>query len=100
MVFGCISSSPRGTLSPQQVLNLAKIYLDNACKTNDPDIAMVLCHDTEVSLTHAKKNVKHTRNQSLTEGIAGAYIDLGKLLESRGHFNGAQANFKKAEKLG
>lgn len=100
MVFGCIASSPRGNLSPQQVLDLANIYLDNASKTNDPDIAIVLCHDTEVSLSQAKKTAKHTRNASLTEGIASAYMDLGRLLESRGHANGAQASFKKAEKLG
>ncbi|KAF9342637.1 hypothetical protein BGX34_007873, partial [Mortierella sp. NVP85] len=48
----------------------------------------------------AKKAIKHAENQSLVERIATSYIGLGKLLERRGHSAGAQASFKKAEKLG
>lgn len=100
MVFGSIVSSPRGILSPQQALELAKVYLENAFGANDPDIALVLCHDAEVSLSQAKKAVKRgTKNQIVIEGIASAYIDLGSLLESRGHDSEAQVSYKKAEKL-
>jgi hypothetical protein len=100
MVFGGIVPSARGSLSPHQSLDLANIYLENACNANDPDIVLALCHDTEVSLSHAKRAAKHAENQTLNRGMAIAYIDLGKLLESRGHSSEAQVSYKKAIKLG
>ena len=100
MVFGSIVSSPRGSLSPQKALELANVYLETAFNATDSEIALVLCHDTEVSLSQARKSVKHDKIQTVTKGIATAYIGLGKLLESRGHVGGAEASFKKAEKLG
>lgn len=93
-------SSPRDSLSPQQTLDLANIYLENASNAPDPDIALVLCYDTEVSLSRARTTVKHTKNPTLIEGIATAYISLGKLLESRGHGSEAQTIYKRAVKLG
>jgi hypothetical protein len=100
MVFGNIVSSPRGSLLPQKALDLANIYLENAFNANDSDIALVLCHDTEVSLHQAKKHVKRDENRTVAEGIATAYIGLGKLLESLHQVKGAQASFKEADKLG
>ncbi|KAF9347161.1 hypothetical protein BGX34_003343, partial [Mortierella sp. NVP85] len=100
MVFGSIVSSPRANLSAHQALELANVYLENANNADDADISLVLCHDTEVSLSQARKAIKHTKNQSLVDGITAAYFRLGKLLEERGHGTGAQASFKKAEKLG
>jgi hypothetical protein len=99
-MFDNIVSSPRASLSSRKALELANIYLEGAFNSTDPDIAMVLCHDTEVSLTQAKKSVKNDKSPTVANGIATAYIGLGKLLESRGHISGAQASFKKAEKLG
>ncbi|KAF9353487.1 hypothetical protein BGX34_011533, partial [Mortierella sp. NVP85] len=99
MVFGSIVSSPRGSLTPQKALELANVYLETAFNANDSDIALVLCHDTELSLSQARKSVKHDKTQEVTKGIAKTYIGLGKLLENRGHVDGAQASFKKAEKL-
>jgi hypothetical protein len=100
MVFGSIVSSPRGSLTAQQALKLANVYLEKACDEDDPVIALVLCHDTEVSLSQARKSVKHVKNPTMIKGIATAYIDLGKLLEKRGHGSEAQASYKKAVKLG
>jgi hypothetical protein len=100
MVFGGIVSSPLAYLSAEQALELANVYLENANSASDANISLVLCHDTEVSLSQARKAIKHTENQSLVDGIAAAYIDLGTLLERRGHGTGAQASYKKAEKLG
>ena len=100
MVFGSVGSSPLGSLSSQQALELANLYLDNAYNASDPRIALVLCHDTRVSLTQAKKVVRHTGNQTLNERIATTYIDLGALLKIHGHDNEAQDIYKKAEKLG
>jgi hypothetical protein len=99
MLFGS-GTSPLGSLSPQQALELANVYLDNAYNASDTGIALVLCHDTKVSLSQAKKTIRHTGGQALNEGIATTYIDLGALLKSHGHDNEAQDIYKKAEKLG
>jgi len=100
MVFGSVISSPRGSLSLQQVLNLANLYLENACKSTDPNILLVLCHDVEVSLSHAKKAGKNTENKAMREGIATVYTGLGELLERQGHASEAQAFYKKSVKWG
>jgi hypothetical protein len=99
-MFGNIVSSPRASLTPQKALELANIYLENAFNAVDSDIALVLCYDAEVSLIQAKKSAKYDRNQTVTKGIATAYIGLGKLLETLHLGGGAQASFQKAEKLG
>ncbi|KAK3828974.1 MAG: hypothetical protein J3Q66DRAFT_435407 [Benniella sp.] len=100
MVFGTLISSPRGNLSLQQVVDLANIYLENACRTPDPSIALVLCHDTEVSLSHAKRAAKYTENKDMREGIATIYVGLGELLDKHGHQDEARAFYKKSEKWG
>jgi hypothetical protein len=100
MVFGSIISSPRWNLSLQQVLDLANIYLENASKSADPDIVLVLCHDTEVSLSQVKKGIKHKEDREMREGIGSLYIGLGDLLASKGHRVEAQAFYKKSEKWG
>ncbi|KAK3808650.1 MAG: quinon protein alcohol dehydrogenase-like superfamily [Benniella sp.] len=96
MVFGNIISSPRASLSLQQVLRLANVYLENARKESDPNIALVLCYDTEVSL----KKAKHTEDKGIREGIASIYIGLGELLSAQGHREEARAFYKKSEKWG
>jgi hypothetical protein len=100
MLFGSIISSPRDILSPLQALELANVYLENASKTNDPFLALVLCHDTEVSLSQAKKASKGIVVQVMRKGMATAYDNLGRLLDSHGHRDEAQAFYMKAEKLG
>jgi hypothetical protein len=100
MLFGSIISSPRDVLSPVQALELANIYLENASKARDPYLALVLCHDTEVSLSQATKGSKRVEVQLVCRGIATAYESLGRLLDSQGHHDEAQACYKKAGKLG
>ncbi|KAI8362472.1 hypothetical protein B0O80DRAFT_421982 [Mortierella sp. GBAus27b] len=100
MVFGSIISSPRGNLSFSQVLGLASIYLENARIAVDRDIALVLCHDTEVSLNLVKRAAKNTEDKAVRAGIATVYIGLGDLLTNQGHQEEAQAFFKKSEKWG
>ncbi|KAF9346018.1 hypothetical protein BGX34_004274, partial [Mortierella sp. NVP85] len=99
-MVGGIVSSPRGALSTQQALKLAKMYLENAHIADDGDIALVLCHDTEVSLSNAKKAARRMEDQCVIGEIGTAYVDLGKLLESRGYVNEARVSYKKAGKLG
>jgi hypothetical protein len=100
MVFNRIVSSPLESLSLQHALDLANIYLENASKAPHPDIALVLCHDTELALSQAKKAAKRTEDSTVRQGIAIAYIGLGRELDSHGHSNEAQTSYKKAEKWG
>ncbi|KAK3823296.1 MAG: hypothetical protein J3Q66DRAFT_437681 [Benniella sp.] len=82
-------------LSPQQRLDLAKVYLENARKTKELNITLVLCRDAEVSLSNAEKATKN--HQPLLDGIATAYSALGKLLGERGRVSEAYAFRKKSE---
>ena len=100
MLFGTIISSPRDILTPIQTLELANTYLDNARKTTDPYVALVLCHDTEVSLAQAVRGVKRLKVPVVRQVIAAAYVQLGWLLKSRSLLEEADAFYKKAEKLG
>jgi len=99
MLFGSIVSSPRDVLSPTQALELANAYLEHASKANDPYIALILCHDTEVSLSQAARGSKRFDLQGLHEDIASSYVSLGRLLHNRGRRSEAQACYRKAEKL-
>jgi hypothetical protein len=56
--------------------------LENAFNADDSDIALVLCHDTEVSLYQAKKSAKHDKNQTVAKGIATSYISLASYLRA------------------
>jgi hypothetical protein len=100
MVFGHIVSSPRGSLSLKQSLDLANIFLENANREQDPDLVLVLCHEAEVSLSQTKKTAKYAEDQTMRHGIAATYVGLGRLLASRGYQKEAQGIYKKAEKLG
>jgi hypothetical protein len=100
MVFDHIISPPRGKLSVQQSLYLANFFLDGAGKAQDREIALALCHETEITLFQAKKSAKHSDDQTVRQGIAFAYIGLGKVLDTHEHRTEAQAIYKKAEKLG
>ncbi|KAG0241497.1 hypothetical protein BGX31_001103 [Mortierella sp. GBA43] len=99
-MFGTIVPSPRGSLSLQQSLDLANVFLECAGRAQDPDIVLVLCHETEVSLIKAKKVSKHARNPIVRQKLATAFVGLGRLLESQGCDDEAQAMYKVAEKLG
>lgn len=100
MVFNSFLSSSRGNLSLQHALDLANIYLKSVSIAPHPDIALVLCHDTEVTLSQAKKAAKRSKNQDVLHGIATAYMELGRELDNRGHSSEAQESYKKAEKWG
>ncbi|KAG0196333.1 hypothetical protein BGX31_005383, partial [Mortierella sp. GBA43] len=78
-----------------------------AFKTTDRDIALLLCHDARVALSHAKtadkklpNHLKDTGYQTCRSGIAAACIDLAKLLEFQGHDTEAELMCKKTEKWG
>ncbi|KAF9992587.1 hypothetical protein BGZ65_012054, partial [Modicella reniformis] len=99
MVFGSFISSPRGSLSPKQALELANVYLENARKAEDPAISLVLCHDTELSLSQARKDAR-LEDQALRDEVGIAYIQLGRVLDNRGRRFEARSSYKRGEKLG
>jgi len=99
-MFSGVISSPRGKLSLQKTLELANLYLENAKNSRDPEIFLVLCHDTETSLSQAKKVAKKTEDESMNGSIAATYDGLGDLLEKKGHQAEAKAFRKKSEKRG
>jgi hypothetical protein len=99
-MFGSIISSPRASLSLHQALRLANVYLENARKENDSGVALVLCHDTEMSLSQVKRTAKHTQDKTMRAEIATIYIELGELLDTQGQRNEAQVFYKKSEKWG
>ncbi|KAK3807581.1 MAG: hypothetical protein J3Q66DRAFT_444698 [Benniella sp.] len=100
MVFSNIVSSPLPSLSLQHVLDLANIYLEGASKAQHPDIVFVLCHDTDVALSQAKKAAKRVKDQNVLHGVAVAYIGLGRQLENHGRKSEAHEIYKKAAKWG
>jgi tetratricopeptide (TPR) repeat protein len=99
-MFNSIVSSPRNSLAPQQALKLANVYLESASNIDDIDLALVLCHDTEVSLYQAKKAIKRYEDQFMIKDIATAYVNLGSFLDRQGRPSEAKASYRKAGKLG
>jgi hypothetical protein len=95
-----IISSPKGTLSLQKTLDLANLYLENANKSTDPEIIMVLCHEAEISLSQAKKVARKTKVETTNGWIATLYNGLCNLLDKHGHIDEAAEFRKKCEKLG
>jgi hypothetical protein len=107
MLFRSVVPAPKHALSLQQALELTNLYLENAYKAVDDDIALLLCHDAEVALSQAKSANKELHPQpgdinyqALRDGVAVAIIDLGKLLERQGYAGAAHTIYKKAEKWG
>lgn len=78
-------------------LELAKAYLGRARNTKESDVALLLCHDTKLSLSSAKKATKHSKNRELCKEIASTYTGLGDVWKANGHLNKAQACYKKAQ---
>lgn len=99
MLFGTIISSPRDDLPVQQALHLASFYLENARNETDPDVALLLCYNAEISLSHLKR-AKHGEDAVVREGVATVYAGLGDLMDSYGHQQEAQVLRKKSEKWG
>ncbi|KAG0305573.1 hypothetical protein BGZ98_003921, partial [Dissophora globulifera] len=100
-------SSSHGTLSPHKTLELANIHLENARKTKDPEIALLLCNDAEAALSRIKRVAKNNLNtplsvedQALRDGVAIAYLEHGNLAEGLNHIEMAKVSYRKAEKLG
>ncbi|KAF9364980.1 hypothetical protein BGX34_011817 [Mortierella sp. NVP85] len=100
-----VSSS--GSLSVQQILELANLSLENARGVKDAELALELCDDTEVALSGIKGSQRKAliasrkdEDQTLSKRIATSYVNLGTLQGSLGRSDKAHANFKKAVQWG
>jgi hypothetical protein len=106
-MFRSGASSLRNHLSPQQSLELANLYLENAHRTKDPEIVLEWCSVTEAELFRTKGASKKALsppmqddNRALREGMATALSNLGKLQDSLGQSEKAQASYRRAEQWG
>ncbi|KAG0244248.1 hypothetical protein BGX31_009529 [Mortierella sp. GBA43] len=100
MLFRNVVPSPKSPLSPRQILDLASVLVENAFKTTDENIALVLCQHAEVALSQVKDGTDEPsdhENQVLREKIATVYYNIGKLLEDLDHPDAARMFFKKSE---
>ncbi|KAG0248439.1 hypothetical protein BG011_010272, partial [Mortierella polycephala] len=98
-------STPRGNLSPQDALEFAKIHLENARKSNNPNLISTLCADADAALSRIKRSVRKAlilsqsvNDQALCNGIVIVYVEHGKLFDRMGSRDKAQASFDKAKK--
>ncbi|KAI8345703.1 hypothetical protein B0O80DRAFT_431425 [Mortierella sp. GBAus27b] len=95
------------TLTPRQALHIADVYLRNALRENDHDIAMVMCRHADILLNQSKvfqstssTSSSDPEDQALREFGATAYSDIGKVLEAHGHQSRARIFYGKCRKLG
>jgi len=100
MLSSSIVPLPKSALPSQQVLRLSNIYLADAARVvdnnNDHDIALMLCHNAEVTLSQVT-NKKAGYKAVLGEVIA-AYNNLSNLLKQLGYTAESQKLLNKTEK--
>lgn len=89
-----VISVPRST--PLQHIELAKAYVEAASKAQDSEIALRLCHDAEVTLSHVKKP-RGAEDPNLRDGVATTFVELGKVLDKLNHQAEARTFREKAE---
>ncbi|KAG0220885.1 hypothetical protein BGX31_010414 [Mortierella sp. GBA43] len=106
MLHRTIVPSPKGALSLHDVLQLTNIYLENASRANNNNVALVLCQNAEAALSQMRSSSKKpptssSDNEQATHGdVAAAYYNLGRLLEHHGYRDEAEAFHKKCKKWG
>ncbi|KAF9090450.1 hypothetical protein BGX27_002258, partial [Mortierella sp. AM989] len=99
--------SSKSALLPQKELDLANLYLENASKIKDPEIALVLCDEVKAALSRTKDAAKKHRTspvsgeyQALCNDIAMTYFKHGEQLTNLGYGELAQVSYDKAKKWG
>ncbi|KAG0006803.1 hypothetical protein BGZ65_003452 [Modicella reniformis] len=107
-MFGNLWSS-KGSLTAQRAYELANVYRENARKTQDQELAVVLCDNADIALGRMKKADKkillnpplreEESKRKLRENIAELYLEIGKLLDSQDP-DKALINYKNCEKWG
>ncbi|KAF9352196.1 hypothetical protein BGX26_009934, partial [Mortierella sp. AD094] len=96
-------SSPKSRLSLDDALGLANEALENARKAKTkPAMALQLCNDAKSRIKDAENIIttKKDRDPALSDRIANAYHEHGKLLDELGYRDKALKSHSKAEKWG
>ncbi|KAF9199480.1 hypothetical protein BGZ49_010385 [Haplosporangium sp. Z 27] len=98
-------STSEDLLSPQEILELARIYLDNAHKLKGSKSALVLCHDAKDKLSQMKKAIKKEHDsggaqEAIRNEVATLYFELGKIFADVGQFTKANESYKKVAEWG
>jgi hypothetical protein len=93
-----------GGLNTQQILERANFHMDNARKTKDPKLALVLCEDADSALSYVRRSAKWVRkyshDESLRTRIAATCFKLSTLQGDLKLRDKAQDSYRTAEKWG
>ncbi|KAG0017826.1 hypothetical protein BGZ80_007885, partial [Entomortierella chlamydospora] len=89
-------------LSPEETLELANKRIELACKEDDSAKKLELINSVKPLLKYTENIFasKKVKNPALSEGIANAYNEHGKLLNDLGYHDKAKKSLSKAEKWG
>ncbi|KAF9176006.1 hypothetical protein BGX21_006379 [Mortierella sp. AD011] len=96
-------SSSKGKLSVNDTLGLANEALENAHKAKaNPGQALQFCNNAKSRIEDAENviSTKKSRDPTLSDSIANAYHEHGKLLDELGQRDKALKSHSKAEKWG
>ncbi|KAG0015930.1 hypothetical protein BGZ80_009541, partial [Entomortierella chlamydospora] len=95
-------SSRTSGLSLEDALELANKHIGNARKERDPAKALELANNAKSLLKDAEHifTSKKVRDPSLSEDIANAYGEHGRLLDDLGYHDKAKKSHSKAEEWG
>ncbi|KAG0006424.1 hypothetical protein BGZ80_005299, partial [Entomortierella chlamydospora] len=95
-------SSRTNDLSPEEALELVNKRLELALKEDDTAKKSELVNSAKSRLKDAENIFisKKIKDPALSEGIANAYHEHGRLLDALGHHDKAKKSHKKAEKWG
>lgn len=89
-------------LTTRQLLERANYHIENAGRTTDSKVASVLCDDAVSTLSRVRLAAdwvpKYADDHDLREGIASAYLALGRVQVQWEEHEDAKVSNKKADK--
>ena len=93
----------RGSLSPQQTLNLANLQLMAASNAEEDAVAIALCEQAEISLDRVKRHkslsaTEDAEYQAFREEVATAYCKHAAYMAKWKYVDKSQASLTKSEK--
>ncbi|KAF9996965.1 hypothetical protein BGZ65_007459 [Modicella reniformis] len=98
------SSSDNVALSPEKGLRLATSHLENARRTTDPELALMICNEARIALSRIERStlealLRTDSNQDQTVCGEAAYVvsELDKMLTTLGSQERTQASHKSVE---
>ncbi|KAG0220847.1 hypothetical protein BGX31_010462 [Mortierella sp. GBA43] len=106
MIIDTLSTSSRGSRSPQKALELAKVYLENARKATNPEFVTTFCDEAKAALSRMEQPSMETllssnssHDQSLREDINHILNELDEMMASLKQLDSTQAVHKDTDNL-